>query len=158
MAANVPGKTRSPGAEHFLTYFSSPLLRAYSRRCSMIKTMVVAASLMPSVAVWSQEVPKEQWIIAMKTTVPAFFCGPEQYFRQCFQVSAPECEETAASSTRTCLRKIEGQIPDKLVQPGDGTFWGNKIGQCAGIIYEAVLADKRISTAECNDVSNWGPQ
>ena len=129
------------------------------RWCGYVAGMA-AIVILPalSATAWSQEVPKEQWLTAMETVVPSFFCGPEQYFRQCFQVSAAECEEAAASSTRVCLKRIEDQIPDILMQPGDGTFWGNRIGQCAGVSYEAVLSAKRISSAKCNDVSNWQSQ
>lgn len=133
-------------------------LKPHGRRRLMAGKIILSISLLFSTVVWSQEVPKDQWILAMQTAVPVHFCSAEQYFRQCFQVSASECEETAASGTRNCLRQVQDQIPDKLVQPRDGNFWGNQVGRCAGIAYEAALADKRISNPKCNDASSWQSQ
>jgi hypothetical protein len=91
----------------------------------------------------------------MSTALPAYFCQPSQYFRQCFRVAASECEEVAASATRVCLDKHKADIPAVLVQPKDGTRLGNLIGSCAGGTYEVVLAKKRLSNAKCNDPANW---
>jgi hypothetical protein len=103
----------------------------------------------------AQEVAKDQWVAAMKTALPAAFCNSAQYFRQCFDVTAVECEEAAASTTRICLTELNSQIPNILIQPKEGTLWGTKVGECAGNAYETSLIKKRISNAECNDVSNW---
>lgn len=103
----------------------------------------------------ASEVNKAHWMESMETDLPAAFCSPNQYFRQCFEVSAAECEETAASTTRTCMNRHESDIPATLVQPEDGTHWGTIIGECAGRAYDIALSEKRISSAECDDVSNW---
>ncbi len=103
----------------------------------------------------AQEVTKEQWVLGMKTVLPAHFCQEAQYFRQCFNVTATECEKVAASTTRICLSELNNQIPNLLVQPKDGTLWGTKVGSCAGTAYEASLIEKRISNDKCNNVSNW---
>lgn len=108
-----------------------------------------------STFVTAQEITKKQWVAGMKTALPAHFCQQAQYFRQCFEVTVEECEEVAASSTRICLRELNQQIPEVLVQPKDGTHWGGKVGQCAGTTYESVLKKKRISNSKCNNVSNW---
>jgi hypothetical protein len=70
----------------------------------------------------------------MSTVLPTVFCQGGQYFRQCFDVSQSECEETAMSSTRICLQKYKDKIPDTLTQPKDGSYWGTIIGRCAGEI------------------------
>ncbi len=101
------------------------------------------------------DVTKGQWVSAMKTGLPAAFCKSSQYFRQCFKVTAIECEETAASSTRFCLADLHDKIPTTLHQPQDGTKWGGKVGQCAGTAYVVALADRKISNAKCNDATNW---
>jgi hypothetical protein len=101
------------------------------------------------------EVNKSDWYNGMSTALPTAFCNSSQYFRQCFSVSAEECEETAASATRVCLNKNDKDIPSVLVQPKDGTHWGTIIGECAGGAYEATLAAKRINSAKCNDIRNW---
>ena len=101
------------------------------------------------------EVSKADWYNGMSTALPTVFCNSNQYFRQCFSVSAQKCEETAASATRVCLNKNDKDIPSILVQPKDGTHWGTVIGKCAGEAYEITLIKKRINNAKCNDVSNW---
>jgi hypothetical protein len=101
------------------------------------------------------EVSKSDWFNGMSTVLPTAFCNSNQYFRQCFRVSAQECEETAASATRICLNKYSKEIPETLMQPKDGTHWGTVIGNCAGEAYEITLSQKRINNAKCNDISNW---
>ena len=101
------------------------------------------------------EVSKSEWIKGMSTVLPTAFCNSNQYFRQCFSVTAEECEETAASATRICLSKNDENIPDILVQPKDGTLWGTVIGKCAGEAYEITLIKKRLNNEKCNDISNW---
>jgi hypothetical protein len=101
------------------------------------------------------EVSKADWYSGMSTALPTALCNSSQYFRQCFSVTAQECEETAASATRICLDKHHKDIPNTLVQPKDGTHWGTIIGSCAGTAYEISLVSKRISSAKCNDINNW---
>ena len=103
-----------------------------------------------------QTVEKGEWLEGMKTIVPTFFCGEEQYFWQCFEVTFEECEEAAASATRVCINDKAEQIPDVLQMPRDGEYWGSQIGQCAGVGYEARLRDRRINDPVCNNPRNWG--
>ena len=112
----------------------------------------IAVSLNQAAA---QNVSKDQWLTVMKTALPAALCNSAQYFRQCFDVTAMECEEAAASTTRICLADLESNIPEILVQPRDGTYWGSKVGECSGNAYEVSLIKKRITSAKCNDISNW---
>ena len=101
------------------------------------------------------EVSKKSWIEGMTSALPTAFCNSSQYFRQCFHITAIECEETALSATRICIKENEDKIPDTLVQPEDGRKWGTKIGSCAGKAYELSLIKKRINNARCNNASNW---
>ena len=91
----------------------------------------------------------------MTTALPTAFCNASQYFRQCFNVTAQECEETAASATRICLNKNKSKIPSVLQQPKDGTHWGTIIGSCAGEAYEITLIKKRINNRKCDNPANW---
>ncbi|HBC58227.1 MAG TPA: hypothetical protein DCZ03_13795 [Gammaproteobacteria bacterium] len=120
-----------------------------------MKNIIFTTLLLASVSIQAQEVSKEQWVAGMKTALPAHFCQQAQYFRQCFNVTAIECEEVAASTTRICLNELNSQIPITLVQPRDGTMWGSKVGACAGTAYETSLIRKRIANDKCNNISNW---
>ena len=104
---------------------------------------------------YAVEVSKNDWINAMTTALPTAFCNSSQYFRQCFSVTAQECEETAASATRICLHDNKEKIPKILNQPKDGTHWGTIIGTCAGTAYEASLIKKRIKNKKCDNPANW---
>ncbi len=111
--------------------------------------------LLTSASANPEEVSKDVWIDRMSTALPTAFCQRDQYFRQCFDVSQTECEETAMSASRVCLQKYKDQIPDIFIQPKDGTYWGRIIGSCAGEAYEMTLLKKRISNKRCNDPNNW---
>lgn len=115
--------------------------------CAFISTL--------SFAVYGTEVPKEAWLNAMSTQLPAAFCSASQYFRQCFTVTAVECEEVAASATRICINANKAKIPSTLVQPKDGSHWGYVIGECAGSAYETSLLKKRVNSEKCRDPKNW---
>ena len=108
-----------------------------------------------SLTAQSVEVSKTVWVEAMQSALPAAFCAPDQYFRQCFKVSAKECEATAASTTRACLKNNQNKIPALLKQPSDGQHWGTIIGQCAGAAYEVSLLKKHIDSEKCRDPKHW---
>ena len=91
----------------------------------------------------------------MSTVLPAMFCAPQSYFRQCFRVSAQQCEEAAVSAARICLNKHGNDIPATLTMPRDGEHWGRIVGQCAGVATEAAMLKQRIGNAKCNDPAQW---
>jgi len=101
------------------------------------------------------EVSKAEWMKAMSTALPAHFCQPTQYFRQCFSVTQSECEQAALSATRVCLEKHKSEIPEVLVQPRDGARLGTIVGSCSGATYESNLIKKRISNASCANPANF---
>ena len=103
----------------------------------------------------ANEISKPEWLQAMETALPAAFCKSNEYFRQCYTITANECEEVAASTTRICLNKFKDQIPDVLKQPNDGALWGTKVGECAGAAFDLSMADNRIDSELCNDPANW---
>lgn len=119
-----------------------------------IKLILISIFLFP-LSVNAIEVSKSDWFNGMSTALPTAFCNSKQYFRQCFNISAQECEETAASATRICLNKYKSEIPNILVQPKDGTHWGEIIGKCAGTAYGIALVKKTIDNAKCNDIKKW---
>jgi hypothetical protein len=111
--------------------------------------------LIASTSIMANEISKDDWINSMSTALPAYFCKTDQYFRQCFNVTQIECEETALSTTRICLAQNKDKIPTRLRQPEDGKKWGTIIGSCAGSAYEIALQKKRISNSKCNNPDNW---
>lgn len=120
-----------------------------------IKLGLPLLALVLSLPTYAAEIGRDDWINMMSTALPTAFCKSNQYFRQCFSVTAQECEETAASATRICLDKNKGKMPKTLVQPKDGTHWGTIIGQCAGEAYAVSLIKKQIKNEKCNNPANW---
>ena len=98
---------------------------------------------------------KELWLSDMRNLLPAMFCRNGSYFRECFEADATVCHSTATGATESCLLQFEPQIPKQLQQPNDGAFWGNKIGICAGTIFEITLQKSRVDSAKCNDPTFW---
>ncbi len=119
------------------------------------KIFIIGFSLLIIGVANAAQISKEQWLSAMETALPAAFCKEIQYFRQCFEVSARECEQVAASTTRICLDKYQSKMPAVFNQPQDGSKWGRTIGACAGTAYELTLIKKRINNEKCNNVNNW---
>lgn len=119
--------------------------------------IALALVLLTTFAIQSHaiEVTKQSWLTSMETALPTVFCGSSMYFRQCFSVSAQQCEEAAVSATRICLKRNAANIPNILIQPQDGTHWGTVIGTCAGQSYEIALMKQKVSNTKCNDITNW---
>lgn len=116
--------------------------------------IVTIISFLPF-SVYSVEVSKSDWVNAMSTALPTHFCKPKSFFRQCYSVTATECELVAASATRICLNKNKNAIPNTLEQPKDGTHWGTIVGKCAGEAYSNSFSTKYIKNIKCSNVNNW---
>ncbi len=91
----------------------------------------------------------------MSTALPAKFCNPGNYYRQCFDVTMQECKKTAIAVATTCLKNNKKDIPNTLKQPKDGTLWGSVIGVCASRAYEASFMQERIRNEKCDNPNNW---
>jgi hypothetical protein len=102
-------------------------------------------------------ISKAQWIAQMQQQVPIAFCKPGMYFRECFRVTEAQCGDTASYATRQCLQNVESQLPPTL-DADSGREWGTKVGTCAGTAYELAFASKKVSSAKCNDPTQWVPK
>ena len=152
-AARLRGRLNSNVRRHKLSPLSSPFPIQKDSHLKSLYTLLVTLLLATSAE--ANEVSKAEWIKAMSTALPAHFCQPTQYFRQCFSVTQPECEQVALSATRICLEKHRSEIPEVLVQPRDGTRFGTIVGACSGGTYESTLIKKKISNARCNNPANF---
>jgi hypothetical protein len=118
------------------------------------RILVTALAAIPLLA-FAQTAGKKEWMAHVANGMPAAFCAPQAYFRQCFSVTAQECESAAATATRNCLDKHGADIPGTLAMPRDGQHWGGVVGKCAGTGTEMAMVKKRISNAKCNDPRQW---
>ncbi len=117
--------------------------------------LLIAGLVSIPLLAFAQTAGKKEWMDYVAKGMPAAFCSPQAYFRQCFNVTAQECEAAATSATRTCLDKHGNDIPATLAMPRDGQQWGGVIGKCAGTSTELAMVKKRISNAKCNDPRQW---
>lgn len=120
-----------------------------------MKFSLIMLILLASLPLQASQVVKKDWITSMKTALPTALCNGEGYFRQCFKVTAEECEQRSASATRICLSEFNSQMPDVLKQPEDGMKWGGKIGECVGNAYEISLKARKLSTKKCESPDAW---
>lgn len=120
-----------------------------------IKVYFFLFMAMLSQSLHAAEINKNAWINAITTALPAAFCKASQYHRQCFSVTAQECEEVTATAASICLNKNNKKIPNTLTLPRDDTLWGAIINVCASRVYETSLIQKRVNNNKCNDPGNW---
>ncbi len=121
-------------------------------KCIFVLIFVITIS---ACAHYSEEVKKDIWMNKMSNTLPTVFCLSGQFFRECFEVSPVECEQSAYSAVRACLQSYKNQIPRVLIQPRDGGHWGKIIDDCTVDAYQKALQKKRISNTKCDDPNNW---
>mgnify|MGYP001067679351 CR=1 FL=1 len=96
------------------------------------------------------QVTVETWLDDMMGQLPTFFCQPDQYFIQCFDVSQEECRSVSLEEARRCADEMADRFPPLLNMPDDGRQWGSELGRCAGIGYDRVLAERKSDAARCN--------
>jgi len=113
------------------------------------------AMVISSMVFASSDVARDIWADYMQKALPEAFCQEGSYFRSCFQANKEQCTYIADSVTSECLARYNEQIPDSLNQPEDGTYWGEKIGGCAGTLFEYKLLKVRISSQKCDNPANW---
>jgi hypothetical protein len=108
-----------------------------------------------SVNALSEEMTRTRWMDLFSTAMPTWACSEGRYFRECFTVTAEQCEKTASSATRICLEKEKGNLPDIFRTKEESANWGRTVGECTGTTKELALMSKRISNAKCNDPKQW---
>lgn len=112
--------------------------------------LLILAFTFPTCIV-AAEMPRSQWSELMSTTLPTMFCSEGSYFRECFSITAEQCEKTAASATRVCLEKSNDALPISFKTKDESVHWGNTIGTCAGGTFELVLTKKKILSDKCKN-------
>ncbi len=99
----------------------------------------------------------ETWIRRLGELLPGEFCKEGTFFRQCFTISAAECEATAAAHYTPCVSTHRAALP--LIRSAEsGQQGGEIIGSCVGVAFHSELEQKGkfISSAKCNDADAWG--
>lgn len=96
------------------------------------------------------------WLDIMRKQLPGAFCKDEMYFRQCFDVTAAECQALVSKHFEPCLAEHPEAVP-RIVNADTGRAGGQVLGACVGSRYDLELqrAGKRKSSERCNNAANW---
>ncbi|MDD3597369.1 hypothetical protein [Sulfuricurvum sp.] len=113
------------------------------------KVLILILSLL-STEILAEGIPKDLFLSAAETGFPVKFCNPQTPFRQCFNITPQECEETISSATRVCIKKSNNQIPNFITSREEAGQIGKDIGSCAGQAFALTHRKKFIISDQCN--------
>ena len=113
--------------------------------------VLLAIILFPFSLSQAGDLTQEQWIAFMVRGFPSAFCGPDQFYRNCFEVSAEECTETVTSAAEDCLDEVADELPETFTFE-QGRKWGPVIEKCIDAAYVQTYSDLKIDSEECNAI------
>lgn len=119
-----------------------------------IKKAFILIFAILSTEILAEGIPKDKFLSAAETTFPVKFCNPQMPFRQCFNITPQECEETISSATRVCSKKLNNQIPNFITSREEAGKIGKDIGSCAGQAFALTHHKKFITSDQCNKMLN----
>ena len=120
-----------------------------------MKLRVLAALLLAVNSIKAAELSREQWSNRFARALPASLCEEHYYFRQCFRITAAQCEATVLSATRDCLIDLGTQIPLVFRTKRQYEDAGKLVGQCAGTTVETKFTPHKLSSDKCRDPNAW---
>jgi hypothetical protein len=102
--------------------------------------------------------PKDMWLLTMETTLPLTACEVD-YFEECFEWTADECQAAAKPFVKACGEELSEQLPS-TINAFDGSKWGEKLGACAGERLASANTDRFTLTESCEDavLAQSGPE
>lgn len=100
-------------------------------------------------------IDKKTWLTEISITMSSQFCKKNSYFRSCFNISDIQCKSEATNAVQSCISGLTSLIPEQLLQPVEGTDWGQKIGSCAGKVFYSTNINNKIQDDKCNDINSW---
>jgi len=117
------------------------------------KVLILILSIL-STEILAEGIPKDKFLFAAETAFPVKFCNPQMPFRQCFNITPQECEETISSATRVCSKNLNNQIPNFIMSREEAGKVGKDIGSCAGQAFALTHHKKFITNKQCNKMFN----
>jgi hypothetical protein len=114
-----------------------------------IQSMILVSFIGFSFSAQAVDVAKADWTSSMSNLLPAAFCQDNSVFRECYKQSAEECHAIATQATASCLTQFSPQLPAVFHQPEDGTNWGRKVGECAGVLFALQSKKAQVDSPRC---------
>ena len=97
------------------------------------------------------DLTQDQWINFMTKNMPALFCKPDQYYRDCYEVTKEECEDTAAFAVQACITNHMQELPD-IFSYEESRRWGGIIEKCVDEEYSRTFSNQKKDTEECKEI------
>ncbi|MEW6670583.1 MAG: hypothetical protein AB1427_02715 [Thermodesulfobacteriota bacterium] len=87
----------------------------------------------------------------MTKNMPGLFCKAGQYYRDCFDVTKKECEDTAALTIELCILNHSQELPD-IFTYDESRRWGSIVEKCVDEEYNRSFSNQKKDTPECNEI------
>ena len=97
------------------------------------------------------DLTQERWINFMTKNMPSLFCKPDQYYRDCYEVTKEECEDTASFAVEACIANYIQDLPD-IFSYEESRKWGAVIEKCVDEEYERTYSNQKKDTQECKEI------
>jgi hypothetical protein len=119
--------------------------------------VLIVIWLVASSACQIKKLSKREFLDKMEDGLPAAFCKPDQFFRQCADIDERGCIDLARSSLRGCFAQLTATMPDVIETPEDAKRVGRQIGECAGEAFDRAIEarGKRLHTGNCDNPQAW---
>jgi hypothetical protein len=101
-------------------------------------------------------ITKGEWLRVLPFDVAGYFCQPEMFFRQCFEVTEHVCIQGVTSSIDACIETIGEKMPENL--DGEAQVkWGSEIMSCTASVYEQAMRKQLVfkSSKKCESSEAW---
>jgi len=97
------------------------------------------------------DMAQDQWISFMTKNMPTAFCKSDQYYRDCYEVTKEECEDTAAFAVEACIANHIQELPD-IFSYEESRKWGAIIEKCIDEEYSRTFSNQKMDTPECKEI------
>lgn len=98
------------------------------------------------------EQTQEQWVEYMTQNLPSVFCNPNQYYRECYEITQEECKEAISDIAEGCIDKNIENLPD-IFTIKESRHWGPLLEKCIDEEYSRLYSDQRIDSQYCKDLT-----
>ena len=98
------------------------------------------------------EQTQDQWTKYMTQNLPSVFCSPNQYYRECYDISQEDCKEAISDIAEACIDQNIENMPDVFTIK-ESRHWGPLIEKCIDEEYSRLNSDQRIDSQYCKDLT-----
>lgn len=97
------------------------------------------------------DLTQDRWRDFMTKNMPSLFCKPDQYYRECYEVTPEECQNAVAFAVEACIADHIQELPDIFTYT-DSRRWGAVIEKCVDAEYTITFGNQKIDTDACKEI------